>query len=152
VWFTIFRVSHRQRSNGSESGIRDQGTEKLAALRAGGGGKTTRLYVLIAGCRGIIPLPGRLRGSAPQGFDFEFVFPTPLRGHKRERESQPPETRRGTTDPRRGVRGERGQRPRPPRECEDCGTKVCARGGKAWVRGFPPPSARSAHDSLFPVY
>jgi hypothetical protein len=30
------------------------------------------------GCRGIISLPGCLRGSAPQGFDFY----TPLRGHK----------------------------------------------------------------------
>jgi hypothetical protein len=29
----------------------------------------------IAGCRGIIPLPGSLRGSAPQGFDFAFQRP-----------------------------------------------------------------------------
>jgi hypothetical protein len=33
------------------------------------------LCALIAGCRGIIPLPGCLRGSAPQGFDFGFYAP-----------------------------------------------------------------------------
>jgi hypothetical protein len=41
------------------------------------------------GCRGIIPLPGCLRGSAPQGLGFDFVFQTPLRGHKGEHKKLP---------------------------------------------------------------
>jgi hypothetical protein len=50
------------------TGDSEQETVKLAARRAGGGGKITRLYALIAGCRGIIPLPGCFyRGNAPQG-------------------------------------------------------------------------------------
>jgi hypothetical protein len=88
----------------------------------------------IAGCRGIIPLPGCLRGSAPQGFAFDLAFQTPLRGHKRGYERFPSETRRGTTDPRRGVRGERGQRPRSSRECKTQGIKVCIRVGEADAR------------------
>jgi hypothetical protein len=62
---------------------------------------------LIAGCRGIIPLPGRFyRGSAPQGFDF--AFPTPLRGHNTDHEQSPshrPLEERRSSQGRSGVEG-----------------------------------------------
>jgi hypothetical protein len=78
--------------------------------------KSENLRVLIAGCRGIIPLPGCLRGSAPQGLDFDFQ--TPLRGHKREHKKSL--SRRSLRDRKssQGRRGERGQRPLFPLECK----------------------------------
>jgi hypothetical protein len=91
------------------------------AGRQGSDGKTFREDVSqIAGCRGIIPLPGCVSvGAAPLKVFKVLVFQTPLRGPKREHKKTPSHKSLRNRNFSLGRSGEWGQRPRPPREIDN---------------------------------
>jgi hypothetical protein len=78
LWSVCFVVSQKRRIQMEQSV--DPGNLMISAplLRGeSGAGISREMASKIAGCRGIIPLPGAFEGAAPpQGFDFDFQTPS----------------------------------------------------------------------------
>jgi hypothetical protein len=114
------------------------------------------MYPKIAGAGESFPCRGVSTGAAPlKVLVLTLFFKRPCEDIKGSTKDSPPETRRGTTNPRRGVRGERGQRPRLLRECKTQGIKVCVRVGEAdahYEKATPSPPAYGGYEGKFMEY